>query len=179
MCPLGSQLDAIDMIPCPKEGQGLVGVTAPEALEIADYVQRNLPLSERNRIHDLARANADKLATMTRENYDASQTPCPLQGSDGVCLAYLSRPLHCRPLHAATIWRERGLKRSIDAERDFDEQIVKQGAEAGLTEALVAAGRDGNVYELNSALLAALDIPDAAVRWAKGEDVFKQCKRFV
>lgn len=178
MFPLGSPNEDVERIPCPKYGQGIIGVTAPEAIEIADYIQKNLPLAERNRIHDLALENASKLANMSLFGFDATQTPCPLLGADGICLAYLARPLRCRPLHAATILGQRGQRRPVDEERDYDEQIVEQGAETGLTEALISAGRDGNVYELNSALVAALDTPNAAERWARGEEIFAQCKRY-
>jgi hypothetical protein len=76
------------------------------------------------------------------------------------------------------MWKQRGVKRTIDEVCDFDEQLVAQGAETGLTEALQAAGRDGNVYELNGALLVALDSPRAAERWASGEEVFRECNPF-
>jgi hypothetical protein len=65
----------------------------------------------------------------------------------------------------------------VNQENDYDEQVVEQGAETGLAEALVSAGRDGNVYELNSALATALNTPNAAARWASGEEIFAGCKR--
>jgi hypothetical protein len=46
---------------------------------------------------------------------------------------------------------------------------------AGLTTGLESAGLDGQVYELNSALSAALTTPDAAGRFARGEPVFTGC----
>jgi hypothetical protein len=45
--------------------------------------------------------------------------------------------------------------------------------EIGVTRALKSAGLDANIYELNSALAAALETPDAAERWARGEQVFQ------
>ena len=41
---------------------------------------------------------------------------------------------------------------------------------------VVQSGLVGNTYELHSALLRALDTPDVAERWARGEDVFAGCK---
>ena len=177
MVPLGAASDELDTIPCPENGQGMIGVTAPEALEIADHIQRNLSRRDKNRIRRRAQRNLSRFAKSNIADFDASQTPCPLQGNNGICLAYPARPLRCRPFHAAEIWRERGLKQSVDAEHDSDEQIVEQGAEAGVTEALRSAGRDGNLYELNSALVIALETPNAAGRWAKGEEIFADCKR--
>lgn len=179
MYPLEVEHDVdFEMVACPDDGQGMIGITAPEALEIADHIQLQLPVAEKERIHGLAQENVRKLANVNHAEFDASLTPCPLQGADGICSVYPARPLRCRPLHAATIWRRRGIDRTVDEESDYDEQVVEQGAEAGLTEALESAGRDGTVYELNSALLAALDTPNAAERWARGEDIFSQCKRY-
>ena len=177
MVPLGAVSDELDMIPCPENGQGMIGVTAPEVLEIADHIQRNLSRGDKTRIRRRAQRNLSRFAKSNSADFDANQTPCPLQGINGICLAYPARPLRCRPFHAAESWRERGLKQSIDAEHDRDEQIVEQGAESGVTEALISAGRDGNIYELNSALVVALETPNAAERWAKGEEIFADCKR--
>jgi hypothetical protein len=52
------------------------------------------------------------------------------------------------------------------------EETVAEGIETGVTRALKSAGLDADVYELNSALATALEKPDAAERWAKGEKVF-------
>ena len=46
-----------------------------------------------------------------------------------------------------------------------------------MTRALKSAGLDANIYELNSAVATALEIPDAAERWARGEDVFRKTLR--
>ena len=42
----------------------------------------------------------------------------------------------------------------------------------GLTEACNEAGLDGKFYELHHALRRVMDTPDAAERWARGEDIF-------
>ncbi len=54
---------------------------------------------------------------------------------------------------------------------------VGQGVRSGLSSGLEAAGLDGNHYELNSVLGMVLDTPDAAKRWACGEDVFGDCRK--
>ena len=61
---------------------------------------------------------------------------------------------------------------------DVHAKAVTSGAEDGLCQGLESAGLDGNVYELNSALVAALDTPVGAERWAEGEGVFEQCKLY-
>lgn len=49
------------------------------------------------------------------------------------------------------------------------------GVSGGLQRALVDAGLDGNLYELSSIVLRALEVPDAARRWLRREDVFRGC----
>jgi hypothetical protein len=53
---------------------------------------------------------------------------------------------------------------------------VGQGISEGLVEGLTAAGLDGQLYELNCALVGALDSPEAAGRWARGEVLLDSCK---
>ena len=49
---------------------------------------------------------------------------------------------------------------------------MAQGIEIGMIRALKSAGLDSNLYELNSALVTALENPDAEERWARGENLF-------
>ncbi len=55
-------------------------------------------------------------------------------------------------------------------------RVVAEGVEEGLVRALDMAGIDGNVYELNSAVAAALRTPEAARRWLDGEAGFADCQ---
>ena len=91
-----------------------------------------------------------------------------------------ARPLYCRTLHAALVARQFGLEMS-GADGKISPwashmQTIEQGVKESLVQELAAAGLDGNVYELNSALVVALDAPNAAERWANGEEVFASCK---
>ncbi len=165
---------------CPSEGQGMIGITAPEVLEIAAFIRHNLPRAERNCIHDLAQANAKRLANLDHTQFDAAETPCPLQGDNRVCCVYASRPLRCRPMHAAMAASRLGMETIGDEGESITwashAETVERGVEEGLTAGLESAGLDAHVYELNSALVRALDTSDAARRWAKGEDIFAGCK---
>lgn len=177
MLPLSESADRERIVACPKTGQGLVGVTAPEALAIASYIQKSKSAAEQKRIRELARANAERIASGSEG--DASPPPCALQGKDHVCCVYAMRPLRCRPLHAIAIAKDtercgRPLSepQAGEAEENGHERTVAQGIEMGMTRALKSAGLDANVYELNNAVATALETPDAAERWAKGETVF-------
>lgn len=179
MLPTAGPAELERVVACPETGQGMVGVTAPEALAIAAYLRKNRSRAEQQRIYELAVENAKKLAVRGRGEGDVPPLPCPLHGEDHVCCAYGTRPLRCRPLHAISIAKEMGshsvppaVVQAEALEEHGHEQTVAQGIEMGLTRALKSAGLDANIYEINSALATALESPDAAERWANGERVF-------
>lgn len=180
MLPLVSAREVGCPVRCPDEGQGMIGVTAPEVLQVADMIRRTKSRAETKRIHDLALENSKKVADLDHAHFDGAETPCPLAGDNHLCRVYAARPLHCRPLHAAAIAERLGLE--IDGHGPAEAnlaQTVQQGVAAGLMSGLESAGLDARLYELNSALVTALDTPDAAARWAKGEDVFAGCKQYL
>jgi hypothetical protein len=179
MLPTAGSSELERIMACPETGQGMVGVTAPEALAIAAYLRKNRSRAEQQRIYDLAVENAKKIAVRARGEGDAPPLPCPLHGESHVCCVYGTRPLRCRPLHAISIAKDirrnsappAGSQAEAPDEKGH-EQTVAQGIELGLTRALKSAGLDAGIYELNSALATALEAPDVAERWAKGENVF-------
>lgn len=167
------------VIACPESGQGMVGVTAPEALTIAAYLRKNRSLAEQERIYEQAVQNAKKIAGPAHSESGSPHLPCPLHGQAHVCCVYGVRPLRCRPLHAISIAKEMGGSSHISpesqsalADEKGHERTVAQGVEIGLTRALKSAGLDSRIYELNGALATAMETPDAAERWAKGENIF-------
>jgi hypothetical protein len=177
MLPLVEDADLERIVACPEAGQGRIGLTAPEALAIAAYIRRNKSHAEQKRIYDLAVENAKKIASLAPG--DPTPPPCALQGADHVCSVFSQRPLRCRPLHAAFVTKERRDQETPSFQPPAEapgepghEQIIAQGMEIGVTRAMKSAGLDANIYELNSALATALENPDAAERWARGERVF-------
>lgn len=175
MLPTAEPGERERIVACPETGQGMVGVTAPEALTIAAYLRKNASQAEQKRIFEMAAENAKVIASRTRGDSDFPPLPCPLQGEGHVCCVYAARPLRCRPLHAISIAKDIGCHGEPPTGTPGEtghEQTVAQGIELGVTRALKSAGLDANVYELNSALATALEVPDAAERWAEGKDVF-------
>ncbi len=158
---------------CPDGGQGVIGLSVPEVLAIADDLRRNLSRSEVRRIRDLAAENAGKSASLAVDQVAALRLPCPLQGPDHVCCTFPTRPLMCRPLHAVVLGGSPPLE--TESSEDSYARAVGEGIASGLKLGLQVAGLDAKRYELNSALARALDTPDAAQRWAKGDDVFAGC----
>jgi len=154
---------------CELAGERLVGVTAPEVFEMADELRRSRTINQLQSVRTLAHRNADAL------NADATGTadvPCALRCSDGQCAVQPCRPIQCRtecPLASAG---------NDGAQLDSHARTIGRGVAEGLSSALTEAGLDGRRYELNSALEVALTTPDAADRWAKGENVFATCPSF-
>jgi hypothetical protein len=184
MLPLARQAEWECIVPCPENGQGTVSVTAVEVLAIADHLRTQRTRSEQQHIHDRALENARAIAAQRSNDTQLPPLACPLQGEHNVCCAFAARPLHCRPLHAISVAQGMGSRRvqSFGSEDDVldsggHEQTVAQGIEIGLARALKSARLDGSRYELNSALAKALEVPNAAVRWARGENVFETCAR--
>jgi Fe-S-cluster containining protein len=182
MLPLARSAELERVVPCPESGQGIVGVTAPEALSIAAYLRKNSSRAEQKQIYELAVANSKKLALSTQRSSNPAAVRCPLLGEDHVCCVYAARPLRCRPLHAMSVAQSMGSRAAEFADmaseppdQEGHERTVQHGIEIGLTSALATAGLDANVYELNSALAVALAAPDTAERWANGENVFERC----
>lgn len=179
MLPDVGPREVLRRVPCPSVGQGTIGISAPEAIGIADFIRYHLPPGDRDRIRALARENVTALESAAVG--PQPEAPCPLQGESCVCVTYAARPLQCRPFHAATIADHLGLHPSQpDRVSRWEAHVreVAQGIRQGLTEGIESAGLDANLYELNSALLAVLDRPDVAKRWLGGEDVFSGCARY-
>lgn len=178
MLPTVSQTTASRRVPCPEAGQGTVLVTAPEAIGIAEHLRRRLSRREVQRIRDHAARNTE---LVTVGGADPDSLPCALQGDDCVCRTYEVRPVGCRPLHAAAIAGAVGLggpgMEDGDPGWEAHAQEVGRGLTEGLTRGLERAGLDADRYELNAALVAVLDTPDAAARWARGEEVFADIER--
>jgi len=124
--------------------------------------------------------NAITIASEAHGERSPQPLPCPLQGRDHVCCVYAARPLRCRILHAISISKEmsagtecRTAAQGNGPDENRYEQTVAEGIELGVARALKSAGLSADVYELNSALATALETPDAAERWANGDNVFR------
>lgn len=152
--------DSVSMSACPGRRSPAVGVTAIEALALAERLRHN---SAGERVHELAQQNAERLAADA--GLAPATLPCPLLDSQGRCATYPLQPLQCRGWCAACV--------AGDGASAFGPE-VGLGAVEGLARGLLHQGLDGRVYELNNALAAALS-PQAAERWATGEEVFAGC----
>jgi Fe-S-cluster containining protein len=101
--------------------------------------------------------------------------PCALLMNDR-CSVYPVRPLACRKCHSTDAgvcersFKETANSLSIPMFYSVFERLrhVQDGLLAGLSE----AGLSADLSELTTALRIALETPDAAERWLRGEKVF-------
>lgn len=171
---------------CPGHHHSMTAVTAPEAILAADYLRRFHP--ERvSQVREQALDNVRRTAGMDHSQYRAAGVRCPLMSSGNACLAYGVRPLRCRAGcdlsdDGKTECGEYALTKEQTgadaAEFESRGQLVTEGTELGFSRALESAGLDSQLYDLNVALVAALDAPNAAESWIHGERIFDNCRKY-
>jgi Fe-S-cluster containining protein len=167
------ELPAAHDTACPSRscGRRMITATAAEVLAIADAVHHQGHRAAEH-IRRRAEDNVQRAAALGPQQYLAADIICPLMTSDGHCATYDVRPLQCRAW--CKLCDSDGAKCMLTGEANA--YTISQGIEEGLATALADAGLDGHVYELNSALAAALANPDASLHWAVGEPVFAGCR---
>lgn len=146
-----------------------VDVRAVEVFGILDHVERTLSSEERARIFAEVRTNSVALRGMDEMERMQRNVKCPFLNA-GRCTIYEARPQTCRNYHATSAV---GCQQSyedpldMDIDPDFAPYVYQAGAAHvdAVTTAMRDAGYDTNVYELNSALEAALTEPGARERF--------------
>ena len=155
-----------------------VDVRAVEVFSILDFVDRSLPSEERDRIYAEVRANSAKLKGMDDMERMRRNVKCPFL-SAGRCSIYEARPQTCRNYHATDVV---GCQQSFEDpdNLDIDPEFAPLVFQAGgahvdaFMRALRKAGYDTDVYEMNSAIEAALSEPDARGRFEQRLRPFKK-----
>lgn len=156
----------------------LVEVTPLEALAIASYVKEKCGEGELHRLKVQLQANAEQRAQWRAGTSTGAVPACAFLGEDGLCQAYEARPLVCAGVFsfsraACQISQPGPSETNVPLDRSAKAWTL--GISGGLQRALVAAGLDGNIYELHSIVLRALEVEDAFQRWLKCEDIFAGC----
>ncbi len=157
-----------------------VDVTPLEAIVVAEYLVERYSNAELAPIRERLRINADRRRTMTADERRRVRMPCALLNEQNLCSVYEARPLACAGFFSLSL----SACEQAYVHQDLSQQQVPQdqhaktwtmGVAGGLQHALVDAGLDGNLYDLHSAVLCALDTPKAAMRWLSAEDIFVDC----
>lgn len=151
-----------------------IRVTVPETLAIVDELRQNASSRDLWRVRDRARRNVEQ---RSRDSTGAgAATLCPLLSDDHRCAVFAARPLYCRGRCRPNCNQTEESRTTTESESPQRfAAAFGDGISSGLSQGLTKAGLDGRSYELNRALIQALDVPDAAERWLRGEPVFEAC----
>lgn len=153
-----------------------VGARAEEVFQIVDYVRTKFSAPRLQRLQEDVARNAATMRSKTNEEQLAANLPCPLL-DNGQCSVYAVRPASCRKFHATDV---AGCKQSFDEPGNLSIShsmvpgLLHTGDAhvKGLRQAFADAGYDGNTYELNAALAAALSDGTAKRRFEKRKKAF-------
>lgn len=158
---------------CPSCCTLRVTALAPEVFMVAAYLRataaalqaHGIDLMGRLRALDAATRGLDEVARV------ALRRRCAFI-MQGVCLIHRVRPLACRG-HASHDKRacvEAAAGRADEVPFSGPHRVVRVLVQSALQAALRQRGLDWGAYELNHALVLALDDEDAAARWLRGGD---------
>jgi Fe-S-cluster containining protein len=156
---------------------GCVAVTVPEAIAIAAQINALEDETVKSGIMDRLQTQSAFVKQHGAAAAWAPRLACPLlDQAAGTCIVYDSRPLKCR---AWASLDSEACKRSTQAGGNSDPSIpldpaqglVNEAVQMGQVEALAASGLDGSRYELVTAVLTAIQTPEAIERWAAGERI--------
>jgi Fe-S-cluster containining protein len=154
-----------------------VAVSPPEALYIAAYMQKTLSPEAQVELHTRLRARVEERQGSTVDAPRAHQRFCSFLRDDRQCGIYPIRPLACRGYNSMSrsaceeVFTDQGNRVHMHA----GVRELAAGVIYGLILASKQLGLEWGRYELDAAALRALDTPDAAERWARGERVFAGC----
>lgn len=150
-----------------------------EAIRIAEALKKSRSAAKLESLKAKMSARVKGFKDSSVSKNINNKTACPLL-SENQCSVYEDRPLTCRLAHSFSVKRCRlafekdRMKVQIPVSGELIEGISALIEEA--YEELPRQNLDGNLYELNSAVLAALADPEAALKWANGDlSVFKDC----
>ena len=146
-----------------------VDVRAVEAFGILDFVERTFTPEQKARVYSEIRANSTALQNLDEDERMRRNVKCPFL-LEGRCSIYAARPQSCRNYHATNV---AGCQQSfeepdnMDIDPDFAPWVYQAGTAHvdAFSTAMRDAGHDVSVYELNSALDAALSEPGARQRF--------------
>lgn len=146
-----------------------VSISAPEAIVLAAYLRDTLKKDALAKLTARVEETAAKVATMDRDARVVSRVPCPLLEGER-CSAYQVRPLPCA---AANSYDASACAKGGEIPIEPIQLGAIRATQIGLSTAAVARGLDNGRYELAGALTIALNTPDAAERWLRGERLFR------
>ena len=149
-----------------------VTALAPEVLYMANFIRKQFG-AELESVLARTRAADARSRGLSAADRPKHKTPCG-QLVDNACSVYAARPSACRGLTSISVKTcERGYNgEEVQVLTPAVWSEIRRADNQALWAALYAAGLPAHSYELNHALLVALETPDAERRWLNGEDIF-------
>lgn len=149
-----------------------VSAMAPEVFHVANFVRKQFA-GELERVIAQVRAADGNSRGLSSRDRPLHKFPCGLLVANA-CSVYLARPSACRGLTSISVKTcERGYNgEEVEVQTPAVWTEIRQAHNQAMWAALSASGLPADSYELNHAVLVALETPDAESRWLKGEDVF-------
>jgi Fe-S-cluster containining protein len=148
-----------------------VTATAPEIFLLA----RTVRSSDADLAPAIARVRETNafVGGMGKVERFAMRQPCSMLVANE-CSAYAGRPLACRAFASFSLPKCEEAFRTggVDIPTPAINGVLRRACNQALWSGLAAVGLPFTLYELNHALLVALENPDAEQRWLRGEDVF-------
>jgi uncharacterized protein len=153
-----------------------VSITAPEAVLVAEYLRQSLSAEALAAVTARVRTLDAVTHGMTPQERIELRRPCALLVNDR-CSVYEVRPIMCRGWNSADAAQCEAAIVQAESVLDVEHNALIRQAAAGVEHGLLAATREASLaaqpLELTAALRIALESPDAAERWASGEDLFQ------
>ena len=150
----------------------VVLASAAEVVHLADWLRAHCTSDELAAVRKRLKARREQGATNSPAQ---KRLPCALLRDD-TCMAYDARPFKCRGWNSVRLEAcEQAYGQSETTTTvpvDTFAFVMGNAVLNGLSDAMRHAELDGGAYELNAALLRALDLPDATLRWRNGERLF-------
>ncbi|GAA4437861.1 YkgJ family cysteine cluster protein [Bremerella cremea] len=157
-----------------------VDVTGVEAIAASEFLRMCVSPEDRAKIESRLKRSTEIRRAQIKGQLPQRPVACGMLNSQGHCQIYAARPVICSgvfstdrqacddAIHAA----EKG-DLSGSAPLDLVSIQATGGISGGLQRVLVENGYDGNLYELNSAVLTVLHDPHALQRFFDREDIFR------
>jgi Fe-S-cluster containining protein len=149
-----------------------VEIRAPEAIYMALRLREERSSAEIDALIERLRTRvAERRGWLCDERWLKRRMCVFLQGNR-TCGIYHFRPLNCRG------WTSKSRDDCASERPVTPHALVYLAAQAvghGLIQAAAALELESSAYELEAAMLRALETPDVAERWARGERIFTGC----
>jgi Fe-S-cluster containining protein len=154
-----------------------VHVRPYEAFALATWLRGHSTPAQLEALRERLRGNVERTRALGEEGRKHANLACALLDPQGACTAYAARPAQCRKFHSTVLATcEASFARPEDDSIPSPEHpAVGHNAAVIIAQAANAAreaGFDAAAYDLNAALLEALDNPRAERRWRDGKKAF-------